>query len=164
MSAPVHAGLPFSEVEIILDPATALRMRAVYWGTEGRLLVDTDGTSKLDDEGPVGQDAARAFYARRRRLGHDAASGPEPRAELRFRLAAAPDLGELTLTTGSWSFAQDLARDQMDDEIKAYEGPILATLKIEPVSFVAKNGPMKGQEVNYNKPVLTLKGAAPEAA
>ena len=152
-----------SETEIILNPKTALRMDAAYWSADGTLLVSPDGSSRPDLAGPIGIEAERALHMRRRQLGSAAARGPAPRIELRYRLAAAPDLGVFTLTTGSWSFAQDLARDQMDDEIKAYDGPILATLKIEPVSFVAKNGPMKGQEVNYNKPVLTLKGAAPAA-
>ncbi|OIH98354.1 hypothetical protein BIU92_14000 [Curtobacterium sp. MCBA15_003] len=48
-------------------------------------------------------------------------------------------------------------------EAASGHGPILASLKIELVSFVAKNGPMKGQTVSYNKPVLTLKGLPPTA-
>ena len=51
----------------------------------------------------------------------------------------------------------------VDDALEAADGPVLATMKIETVSFVAKSGPMKGQEVSYNKPLLALKGAAIES-
>jgi len=148
-----------SEVEIILDPSKALRQRMVLWSRQGKLVIDSDGEKYAD--GTPDPDAELTF-AERKAKGRDGL-GPSPQIEVYFRLAAEPDLGIFKFQTGSWSFAQDLARDQMDDEIAAYEGPILATLKIEPVSFIAKNGAMKGQEVNYNKPVLTLKGAAPAA-
>lgn len=149
------------EVEILLNPATGLRRRAVYWTSEGKLIVDADGTEERDPAEPGGEEAARAFYARRARLGREAAGGPDLLTELRFRLAAAAEVGEFTFSSTAMGQLGD--DTSVADVLEAADGPILATLKIEPVSFVAKNGPMKGQEVNYNKPVLTLKGAAPAA-
>ncbi|PZE38085.1 hypothetical protein DEJ21_05990 [Curtobacterium sp. MCSS17_006] len=149
-----------AEVDVLLDPGTALRRRALYWTSEGKLIVDADGRTEHDHDGTLG-DSRRAFYARRARLGREAAGGPDLITELRFRLAAAPEVGEFTFSSTEMGQLGDDA--SVADALEAADGPILATLKIEPVSFVAKNGPMKGQEVNYNKPVLTLKGAAPAA-
>ena len=89
--------------------------------------------------------------------------GPSPQIEVYFRLAQEPDLGIFKYQTGSWSLASDLVRNETEEALEEIDGPTLATLAIEEVSFVAKNGPRKGQTVTYNKPVLTIKGAAPEA-
>ena len=85
---------------------------------------------------------------------------PAPQIEVYFRLAEEPDLGVFKYQTGSWSMVQDLVRDQTVEALEEIDGPALASLKIEEVSFVAKNGPRAGQTITYKKPVLTVKGAA----
>ena len=149
-----------AEVEVLLDPETALRTRTAYWTPDGRHIVDADGSAGLDPNGPTAETARAHFSERRQRLGRDRADTFEPLVELRFRLAAAPEVGEFMLSTSLWDFPWDNSASGAAEALAAHvgRGPILATLKIEPVSFVAKNGPMKGQEVNYNKPVLTLRG------
>ena len=76
-----------------------------------------------------------------------------------------PDLGIFKFQTGSWSMASDLAYNDVEGELRDYAadsetGKVKATLKLEEVSFVAKNGPRAGQNVTYTKPVLSIKGAA----
>jgi hypothetical protein len=77
-----------------------------------------------------------------------------------FRLADEPDLGIFKFKTGSWSMAQDFARNNTLENIAAIDGDVRAVISIEEVSFVAKNGPQKGKTVTYNTPVLKIKGAA----
>jgi hypothetical protein len=145
------------EVEIILADPKALRQRMVLWSRQGKLVIDSDGETYAD--GTPDPDAELTF-AERKKKGQDGL-GPSPQIEVYFRLAAEPDLGIFKYQTSSWSLASDLVRNQTEEELAEIDGPTLATIGIEEVSFVAKNGPRKGQTVTYNKPVLTIKGAAP---
>ena len=147
------------EVEIILADPKALRQRMVLWSQQGKLVIDSDGETYAD--GTPDPDAELTF-AERKKKGQDGL-GPSPQIEVYFRLAAEPDLGIFKYQTSSWSLASDLVRNQTEEELEEIDGPTLATLGIEEVSFVAKNGPRKGQTVTYNKPVLSIKGAAPAA-
>lgn len=147
------------EVEIILADPKALRQRMVLWSRQGKLVIDSDGETYAD--GTPDPDAELTF-AERKKKGQDGL-GPAPQIEVYFRLAAEPDLGIFKYQTSSWSLASDLVRNQTEEELAEIDGPTLATIGIEEVSFVAKNGPRKGQTVTYNKPVLTIKGAALEA-
>jgi len=147
------------EVEIILADPKALRQRMVLWSRQGKLVIDSDGETYAD--GTPDPDAELTF-AERKKKGQDGL-GPSPQIEVYFRLAAEPDLGIFKYQTSSWSLASDLVRNQTEEELEEIDGPTLATLGIEEVSFVAKNGPRKGQTVTYNKPVLSIKGAAPAA-
>lgn len=143
------------EVEIILADPGALRQRMILW-SRGELVIDSDGKTYAD--GTPDPDADRSF-AERKEKGQDGL-GPSPQIEVYFRLKEEPDLGIFKYQTGSWSLAQDLVREQTVEALEEINGPTLATLAIEEVSFVAKNGPRAGQTVTYNKPVLTIKGAA----
>ena len=147
------------EVEIILADPKALRQRMVLWSRQGKLVIDSDGETYAD--GTPDPDAELTF-AERKKKGQDGL-GPSPQIEVYFRLAAEPDLGIFKYQTSSWSLASDLVRNQTEEELAEIDGPTLATIGIEEVSFVAKNGPRKGQTVTYNKPVLSIKGAAPAA-
>ena len=77
------------EVEVILADAKALRQRTVLWSCAGKLVIDSDGRSKFEDESPASK------------------RGPEPLIELTFSLAAAPELGRCVMTSHSWSWADD---------------------------------------------------------
>lgn len=146
------------DVDVILAGPKALRQRMVLWGRNGKMIQSGDGMT-LDD-GTPDPDAELTFQERKKK-GQDGI-GPVPQIEVYFRLAAQPDLGIFKFQTGSWSLAQDLAAYDVEGQLEEIDGPTRAVLKLEEVSFVAKNGPRAGQTVNYTKPVLTIKGAAGE--
>ncbi|ROP74085.1 hypothetical protein EDF19_0160 [Curtobacterium sp. PhB115] len=129
------------EVEIILADAKALRQRMVLWSRPGKLVIDSDGGEELVDDTPA------PFR------------GPEPLIDLTFGLAAAPELGRFVLRSHSWSWATDLARNGTGEQLAAAPTPVRASLALEKVSFIAKNGPRAGQLVAYSKPRLALRGA-----
>lgn len=142
-------------VEIIVEGPSALRQKMVLWGRSGNLIQSGDGDT-LDDGTP---DPDRDLtFAERKKKGQDGV-GPVPQIEIFFRLAEAPDLGVFKFQTGSWSLASDLAVFGIEDELAGFGGPVKAVLELEEVSFVAKNGPRKGQTVNYTKPNFKIKGA-----
>jgi len=143
-------------IDILLDGPKSLRQRLVLWGRNGKPIYTSDGEVK--DDGTPDPDRDLTFNERKQK-GRDG-TGPTPDVEVFFRLAEQPDLGIFKFQTGSWSMVSDLAYNGTEDELSDYEGPIKATLKLEEVSFVAKNGARKGQTVQYTKPVLTIKGAA----
>ncbi|MCW7984078.1 hypothetical protein XF35_01710 [Streptomyces platensis subsp. clarensis] len=80
--------------------------------------------------------------------------GPKPSIEITFRLADDPELGEFKLSTGSWGLVSVL--HQVKAKLSRIGEPALVELEIEPVSFIAKNGPMKGKTVSYNQPKVTV--------
>lgn len=149
-----------AEVEIIIEKARDLRQRMVLWGRSGKPIYVSDGEFILDDQGhPTEErdpDADLSFAERKAKKD----IGAIPDIELFFRLADEQDLGVFKFKTGSWGFASDLAYNGVEAALEAAEGPVKAVLKLEPVSFVAKNGPRKGQTVSYTKSELVIKGAA----
>lgn len=149
-----------SEVDVILAGPQALRQRMVLWGRGGKMIQSGDGEFldyPDDKKGEPDPDADLSF-AERKKKGQDGI-GPVPQIEVYFRLAEDPDLGIFKFQTGSWSMAQDIVRDAVDDDLAAIDGPTKATLLLEHVSFVAKNGPRAGKTVEYTKPVLKIRGA-----
>lgn len=150
-----------SEVAIVIENAKALRERMVLWNRAGKPVYVSDGEYVLDDAGHPTEDKdpdADLSFAERKTKARDG-FGAEPDIELYFRLAEDPDLGVFKFKTASWGFASDLAYNGVADALAAAEGATKAILKLEPVSFVAKNGPRKGQTVSYTKSELVLKGA-----
>jgi len=145
-----------SSVNIILEGEKALRQRMILWGRNGKPISISDG--EFLEDGTPDPDAHLTFEERKRK-GQDGV-GAVPSIEITFRLADNPDLGLFRFTTGSWSMARDLATDGTEERLAAVEGPAKATLTLTEVSFVAKNGPRKGQNVSYTKPTLKIKGAA----
>jgi hypothetical protein len=148
-----------SEISIIIESEKSLRQRLTLWSRAGKLIYSTDGETK--DDGTPDPDAGLSL-AERKQKGKDGI-GPSPDIEIYFRLADDPDLGIFKFQSGSWSLASDLAHfdveGQLADAISDSDGRgARATLKLEPVSFVAKNGEMKGKTVSYTKPVLRIKG------
>ena len=154
------------EVEIILEGTKALRQQMVLFSRAGKLIYASDGetiTYPEDQKGDPDPDAELAFQERKAKARDGL--GAEPQIEVYFRLAEDPDLGIFKFQSGSWSMASDLAYDDTEGNLRdaiadSEDGKARATLKIEEVSFVAKNGPRAGQTVRYNKPVLKIKGAA----
>jgi hypothetical protein len=149
------------EVAVILEGPNALRQKMVLWGRQGKPIMVSDGATidyPDDQKGQPDPDAGLSF-AERKAKARDG-FGAEPQIEVYFRLAENPDLGIFKFQTGSWSLASDLAYNGVEDELSDIDGPTKATLALEEVSFVAKNGPRAGQTVNYTKPVLKIVGAA----
>ncbi|GAA2230417.1 hypothetical protein N1031_07045 [Herbiconiux moechotypicola] len=144
-------------VEIIIEGTKALRQRMVWWSSTGKLIQSGDGET-LDD-GTPDPDAALTFQERKKK-GQDGL-GPVPQIELFFRLKELPDVGIFKFQTGSWSLAYDLAAEGIEDrltDLAANGVKVAATLTLEEVSFVAKNGAMAGKTVRYTKPVFEIKG------
>jgi hypothetical protein len=152
------------EIDVILESEKALRQKMVLWSRAGKLIQAGDGQTldyPEDKKGEPDPDAALSFQERKAKARDGI--GAEPQIEVYFRLAEDPDLGIFKFQTGSWSMASDLAYNDTEGELAdliADHGKVKATLKLEEVSFVAKNGPRAGQTVSYTKPVLKLKGAA----
>lgn len=146
-------------VDIIIEGPSALRQRMVLWGRNGKLIQSGDGETidyPDDRKGEPDPDAALTF-AERKKKGQDGI-GPVPQIEVYFRLADNPDLGIFKFQTGSWSFAQDLARYGTEETLAEAGGPVRAKLGLEEVSFEAKSGPRAGQTVRYTKPTLEVVG------
>ncbi|MFB7251723.1 hypothetical protein [Microbacterium sp. NPDC056234] len=137
-----------AEVAVIIECAKALRQRMVLWGRSGKPIYVSNGDAEevaaLDGFGELPE--------------YRSGVGAEPDIELYFRLAEDPELGVFKFKTGSWGFASDLAYNGVAEALEAAEGPTKAILKLEPVSFVAKNGPRKGQTVSYRAARLSLSG------
>jgi hypothetical protein len=144
------------EVAILLDGPKSLRQQMILWGRNGKVIQRGDGET-LEDGSPD-PDAELSFQERKKK-GQDGI-GPVPQIEVYFRLAENPDLGVFKFQTGSWSLASDLVRDDTEAKLEEIGGKTRATIALEEVSFVAKNGPRAGQTVQYTKPVLTVVGAA----
>lgn len=151
---------------MILEGEKALRQQMVLWSRNGKLIQASDGatiTYPEDQKGQPDPDAHLSFQERKARARDG--FGAEPQIEVYFRLADEPDLGIFKFQTGSWSMASDLAYNDVEGDLREYaadseSGKVAGVLKLEEVSFVAKNGPRAGQTVSYTKPVLKIKGAA----
>lgn len=152
-----------ASVEIILDGPKALRQAMVLYGRKGIIRV-SDGetiTHPDEDKGQPDPQAGQSFQERKAEA--KKGTGAEPRIELWFRLAADPELGIFKFQSGSWSLVSDLSYNDVEQELADLaedDSKIAATLSLEEVSFVAKNGPRAGETVRYTKPVLTLNGKA----
>jgi hypothetical protein len=149
-------------VEILLAGPAALRQKMVLWSRTNKLIQSGDGdTLDYPEERKGEPDPDRDLtFQERKQKGKDGI-GPVPQIEVYFRVVGLEDLGLFKFQTGSWSMAQDLASTTTEADLAEINGPALATLTLEEVSYVAKNGPMKGKTVRYVKPVLKVKGAAP---
>lgn len=152
-----------NEIEVILEGEKALRQAMVLYGRKGIVRV-SDGetiTYPEDQKGKPDPQAGQTF-AERKQEARDG-TGAEPRIEVWFRLAANPELGLFKFQSGSWSLVSDLAYNDVEGDLADYAADsdgkgVNATLSLEEVSFVAKNGPRAGQTVSYTKPVLKIVG------
>jgi hypothetical protein len=151
-----------ASVDIIIEKASALRQRMVLWSRNGKLIYATDGEWKLDDSGNPTDEAdpdASLTFAERKAKAKDG-TGPEPETTLFFRLADDPELGLFRFRSGGWSLVSDMAYNGTESTLAdaisdSEEGKAKAKLALEPVSFVAKNGPRAGQTVSFIKATIT---------
>jgi hypothetical protein len=148
-------------VGIILEGVKALRQKMVLWNGQRKLVYSSDGQIidyPEEKRGEPDPDGALSFQERKAKARDGI--GAEPQIEVYFRLVGEEDLGIFKFQTGSWSMASDLGYNDTEGQLEEIDGPALAKLTLEEVSFVAKNGPRAGQTVNYTKPVLSLHGPA----
>ena len=143
------------EIDVIIDSPKSVRQRLVLWGRNGKPIYTTDGETK--DDGTPDPDAHLSLQERKQRSRDGV--GPTPDVEVYFRLKEQPDLGVFKFQTGSWSLVQDWIWVDLEAQLEAVQGAIECTLKLEQVSFTAKNGPRAGQLVEYVKPTLVVRGA-----
>lgn len=80
------------------------------------------------------------------------------RTELRYRLAARPDLGALFLTSSSFAFLAQLREDGVFERLVEIDGPAKAALEIRTVTFTARRGAYAGKKVTAKRPVLSILG------
>lgn len=154
-----------NEVEVILDGSRALRQAMVLYGRKGTIYVSDGETISYPDDRKGEADPQAGQTLQERKAAAKDGTGAEPRIEIFFRLAEKPDLGIFKFQSGSWSLASDLAYHGTEDEIEeiAADGAkVRASLSLELVEFVAKNGPRAGQTVSYTKPVLKVLGPVAE--
>lgn len=153
-----------TKLSIILEGDNPLRQKMQWWSPARELIQSGDGATLDYPEERAGEaDPDAELSLAERKAKHKKGIGPGPSIEIYFRLADNPDLGIFKFSTGSWSLASDIAYNGTDDTISdllADGNTPAAILRLVPVSFVAKNGPMKGQQVSYTKPELVVKGAA----
>lgn len=149
------------EVEVILDGSKAIRQAMILWGRNGKIIRKSDGeTIEFPDDLKGEADPQAGQTLAERKAAAKEGTGAEPQIEVYFRLAENPDLGIFKFQSGSWSLASDLAYHGTQEELEDAEGPMKATLGLELVEFVAKNGPRAGQTVSYTKPVIKILGPA----
>jgi hypothetical protein len=142
-------------VNIIMDPADGIYTSMVLYGRAGAIR-RCDGQSLTYPAEQKGQPCACASMQSlsERKAAAQNGTGCSPEIIVRFRLEDDPDLGVFKFISGSWSFARDIG--EVEASLARFDGPVRATLALEPVSFTTK----EGQNRSFTKPVVTILGAA----
>lgn len=149
-------------VTILLDSPKAVRQRFVQRNRNGEMVYTSDGAVK--DDGTA-DPHAQLTLDERLKLASDGL-GPQLETTIWFKLEKSPDLGRFKFQSSGKSIGKAVDRDQIEQELADYiadggEGTqVRATLKIEKVSFTAKNGPRAGKLVEYNTAAIKLLGPA----
>lgn len=143
------------KVEVILDH---VRTSLVLWSNKGGKILESDGEYLIEDGQVTSRpdpDAGLPLAERKEkaRLG----TGPGPSLQAYFHLASDPDLGKFKFFSGSWTAMTNFS--DAEAALMAADGPLLADLELERVSWTDK---ATGQERSFVKPVITVKGPAPE--
>ncbi|OKI19284.1 hypothetical protein [Streptomyces sp. CB03911] len=144
-------------VPVIIDSADALTSDMRLYGAMGGEPIHwCDGMYFLDED-QKGQPCGCPELLVDRKALAKSGRGPKPAIVLVFRLADAPDLGKFRFRTGSWDLAK--VEHEVKNALDEVGAPARSRLTLEPVEFIAKNGPMKGKTVSYTKPVIKVLGA-----
>lgn len=145
-------------VRIIVDGVNSIESDLKLWGAQGTIIHHCDGVAFLSPDEDAGNECGCPELLADRKALAKSGRGPKPDTRIVFRLADAPDLGKFKMQSGSWDLVRVLHEYQ--DALEDVDGPADCTLKLETVTFIPKGGPMKGREVSYKKPTLTVHGAA----
>lgn len=141
---------------IILAGPDAINADMKQWSPGNTLMHHCTGKLFLAPEEKAGKlCGCPALFAERKQAAKDYI-GPSPSIQFTFRLADARDLGEFKFVTGSWTLAAILHEYTNAVQRVGDGGPVVATLSLELVSYVAKKGKMRGKLVEYTKPVLKV--------
>ncbi|MET9959298.1 hypothetical protein ABZ128_09450 [Streptomyces sp. NPDC006326] len=146
-----------SSIEIIIESSDKIDASMKLFGMTG-LVHHCDGVEFLSPDEDKGTPCGCPPLLQDRKDKAKAGRGPKPSIDVVFKLAKAPDLGLFRFNSGSWELVKVLHNVLAD--VDAYDGPVRATLAIENVSYTTK----AGRDVSYNKPVVTVLGAAEAAA
>lgn len=147
---PFEVFTTLSSVDVLVEP-DAIRSGMVLYGRAGAIR-RCDGETITYPSEAKGTPCACASYTSlaERKAAAQAGTGCQPEVIIRFRLAAAPDLGVFKFVTGSWSMARDI--NAVEADLSSREGTVSASLILEPVEFTTKEGVKR----NFTKPVLKL--------
>lgn len=150
------------KVNVIVEPG-GISADMKQWNS-GKLVHHCDGqyfkSHPRGDEMIGAPCGCPSLFAERKQADKDGI-GPKPSITVTFRLADDPELGTFKFQTGSWTLAAVLHESL--DKLARIGTTALASLELEYVEFVAKNGPMRGKTVSYTKPVLRVLKAYGEA-
>lgn len=145
------------KVPVIIE-ADGIESDMKQW-VNGKLVHHCTGTKFLShpsNDKLVGQPCGCPdLFAERKQAANDY-MGPNPSITFTFRLADDEALGTFKFVTGSWTLAAVLHEAENALEAVGAGGPVLAHIELEPVSYVAKKGKMKGKTVEYTKPVIKV--------
>ncbi|MFJ9694917.1 hypothetical protein [Kitasatospora sp. NPDC101183] len=149
-------------VDIVIDGASSVQSDMRLYGQFGGEPIHwCDGVEFLDDDNKGQPCGCPELLVDRKALAKSG-RGPKPNISLVFKLEEAPELGHFRFRTGSWDLAKVL--HEVLEALDEVGGPARARLSIEEVNFTIKNGPKKGTNVSYNKPVVKILGAVSAAA
>lgn len=140
-----------ASVEIIIESSAAVDASMKLFGMSG-LVHHCDGVEYLSPDEDKGEKCGCPPLLQERKDKARAGRGPKPSIDVVFKLAAEPELGLFRFNSGSWELVKVLHTIIRD--IDEHDGPVLATLSIENVSYTTK----AGRDVSYNKPVVTVAG------
>lgn len=139
--------------DIIVEPKS-IRTSLVLWSNKGAKIVETDGQYLIEDGKVTDKPWAGAGKSLpEMKADAQAGTGPAPSLQVYFRLANAEDLGKFKFFSGSWGAID--AFSAAESKVDAIGGPARATLSLERVEFVNRDG----QNVSYVKPNLKVHGA-----
>lgn len=144
------------KVDVVISGSSAITARMVLWSAQGQPIHECDGMEFLDEDRkgePCGCPPLMAERKDQARKG----IGPKPSVSVRFRLADDPELGIFRFQSSSWDLVRDL--HNVENALDSVGGPARASLTLELVEFVPKNGAMAGRTVSYRKPVIRVFGA-----
>lgn len=145
-----------AKVDIVIAASSAISAKMVLWSAQGQPIHECDGVEFLDEDRkgqPCGCPPLLAERKDQARKG----IGPKPSVSVKFRLFDDPDLGLFRFQSSSWDLVRDL--HNVENALDAVAGPARASLSLELVEFVPKNGAMAGRTVSYRKPVIKVLGA-----
>lgn len=150
-----------SKVDIVIDSTDdenpAIEAKMVLWNAQGQPIHECDGVEFLDED-RKGQECGCPSLLAQRKDQARKGIGPKPSVSVKFRLFDDPDLGLFRFQSASWDLVRDL--HNIENALDSVGGPARATLALELVEFVPKNGAMAGRTVSYRKPVIKVLGAA----
>lgn len=138
------------EADIIIESADAVDARMVVWARGSKRIVVCHDEVYDTEGGPF--ECEEGGYRTRRE--HDEQGHVcEPLIKVRFRLAADLDLGVFEFQTGAWSLASQVG--VLLGDIQKYDGPVKATIGLEPAEFEKDGKPVK-----FTRPFIKVTGEA----